>query len=49
MKGIDTLEQLAEVKRIVVEVARDCAVLNADDPHVLKMADLHRGEGASAT
>jgi cyanophycin synthetase len=29
MKGIDTLEQLAEVKRIVVEVARDCAVLNA--------------------
>ena len=38
MKGIDTLEQLAEVKRTVVEVARDCAVLNADDPLVLKMA-----------
>ena len=38
MKGIDTLEQLAEVKRIVAEVARDCAVLNADDPLVLKMA-----------
>jgi cyanophycin synthetase len=38
MKGIDTLEQLAEVKRIVVEVAKDCAVLNADDPLVLKMA-----------
>jgi cyanophycin synthetase len=38
LKGIDTLEQLAEVKRIVVEVATDCAVLNADDPHVLKMA-----------
>ena len=38
MKGIDTLEQLAEVKRIVVEVARDCAVLNADDPNVLKMS-----------
>ncbi len=37
MKGIDTLEQLGEVKRIVVEVARDCAVLNADDPNVLKM------------
>jgi len=37
MKGIDTLEQLAEVKRIVVEVAEDCAVLNADDPNVLKM------------
>ncbi len=37
--GIDTLEQLAEVKRIVVEVARDCAVLNADDLHCLRMAD----------
>jgi len=38
LKGIDTLEQLAEVKRIVVEVAQDCAVLNADDPLVLKMS-----------
>jgi cyanophycin synthetase len=38
MKGIDTLEQLAEVKRIVVEVARDCAVLNADDDNVIKMS-----------
>jgi cyanophycin synthetase len=37
MKGIDSLESLAEVKRIVVEVARDTAVLNADDPLVLKM------------
>ena len=37
MKGIDTLEQLAEVKRIVVEVADQCAVLNADDANVLKM------------
>ena len=38
LKGVDTLEQLAEVKRIVVEVATDCAVLNADDPLVLKMS-----------
>jgi cyanophycin synthetase len=38
LKGIDTLEQLAEVKRVVVEVARDCAVLNADDPHVIRMS-----------
>jgi len=38
MKGIDTLEQLAEVKAVVVEVAKDCAVLNADDPNVLKMS-----------
>jgi cyanophycin synthetase len=38
MKGIDTLEQLAEVKRILVEVAQDCAVLNADDANVIKMS-----------
>jgi cyanophycin synthetase len=38
LKGIDTLEQLAEVKRIVVEVASDCAVLNADDGLVLRMS-----------
>jgi len=38
LKGINTLEQLAELKRIVVEVASDCAVLNADDPLVLKMS-----------
>lgn len=37
--GIHTLEDLAEVKRIIVEVAKDTAVLNADDPLVLKMAD----------
>ena len=39
LKGIDTLEQLAELKRIVIEVARDTAVLNADDDLCLKMAD----------
>ena len=38
MNGIDTLEQLAEVKRILVEVARDCAVLNADDANVIRMS-----------
>lgn len=37
--GIDTLEDLAALKRIVVEVSRDCAVLNADDEHCLRMAD----------
>ncbi len=42
--GIDTVEQLAEVKRIVIEVSRDCAVLNADDEHCLKMADYTRAE-----
>ncbi|WP_324730627.1 cyanophycin synthetase [Pseudomonas paeninsulae] len=39
MKGINTLEQLAEIKRIVVEVAKDTVVLNADDLECLKMAD----------
>lgn len=38
LKGIDTLEQLAEVKRVVVEVARDCAVLNADDENTIRMS-----------
>jgi cyanophycin synthetase len=38
MKGINTLAELAEVKRIIVEVARDCAVLNADDEHVIRMS-----------
>lgn len=36
--GVDTVDQLAEVKRLVVEVAKGCAVLNADDPQTLKMA-----------
>ena len=38
--GINSIRQLAEVKRVVVEaVPRDgVAVLNADDPHVLAMA-----------
>jgi len=39
MRGVDRIEQLAEVKRIVVEVAKDTAVLNADDALCLKMAD----------
>jgi cyanophycin synthetase len=39
LRGIDTIEQLAEVKRIPVEIAKDAAVLNADDPLCLQMAD----------
>jgi cyanophycin synthetase len=39
LRGIGTLADLAKVKRIVVEVARDTAVLNADDPLCLEMAD----------
>jgi len=39
LKGINTLEELAEVKRIIIEVAMDTAVLNADDDLCLRMAD----------
>ena len=37
--GIDTIEQLAEIKRIPIEVATDAVVLNADDRLCLGMAD----------
>ena len=36
--GVETLDDLAEIKRIPIEVARDTVVLNADDPRVLAMA-----------
>ena len=39
LRGVKTLEELAAVKRIVVEVARECAILNADDLRCLQMAD----------
>jgi cyanophycin synthetase len=39
LKGIDSLEQLAEIKRVPIEIAMDAAVLNADDVHCLQMAD----------
>ncbi|MCF6289364.1 MAG: cyanophycin synthetase [Proteobacteria bacterium] len=39
IKGINTLEQLAQTKRVVVEIAQDVAVLNADDHLCLQMAD----------
>lgn len=39
LRGIDTLEQLAEIKRVPIEVATDAAVLNADDVLCLQMAD----------
>ena len=38
MRGVDTLEQLAAVKRIPIEAAKDTVVLNADDPLCLRMA-----------
>ena len=42
--GVDTLEQLADVKRIPIEVARDTVVLNADDPYCLRMASHARAK-----
>lgn len=44
LRGIDTLEQLAEVKRIPIEIARNTVVLNADDVNCLKMADYAEAE-----
>ena len=38
LRGIDTLDELARIKRIPIEVATDCAVLNADDRRCLEMA-----------
>jgi cyanophycin synthetase len=39
LKGIETLEQLAVIKRVPIEIAKDAAVLNADDTLCLQMAD----------
>jgi cyanophycin synthetase len=43
-RGIDTVEQLAQIKRVVVEVAKDVVVLNADDHLCLEMADFCQAE-----
>jgi cyanophycin synthetase len=37
--GIDDLDELARVKRVVAEVAQNYVVLNADDPRVAPMAE----------
>ena len=47
LRGIDTLEQLAELKRVPIEVATDAAVLNADDALCLQMADYTDAEKVS--
>jgi cyanophycin synthetase len=39
LRGVDTLEELARIKRVPIEVATDAAVLNADDTLCLQMAD----------
>lgn len=59
LRGVNSVEEIAEVKRLVVEVVRDdgASVLNADDPLVAAMAEhaegrlvyfsMHGGEGSS--
>ncbi|MGB8812315.1 MAG: cyanophycin synthetase [Paracoccaceae bacterium] len=37
--GINTVDELAKVKRVVIETASDTVVLNADDIQCLRMAD----------
>ncbi len=39
LAGVNTVDELAVVKRVVIEAATDTAVLNADDMHCLRMAD----------
>jgi cyanophycin synthetase len=44
LKGVDTLEQLAQIKRVPIEVANKAAILNADDTYCLQMADYTEAE-----
>lgn len=46
LKGVDTVEELAEVKAVVAETVRPggTCVLNADDPHTVRMAADTRGD-----
>jgi cyanophycin synthetase len=37
IEGIDTVEQMAQHKRQVIDAARDTVVLNADDPHCARL------------
>jgi cyanophycin synthetase len=49
MGGVDNLDALAEVKRVVVEVAQEFCVLNADDPRVAPMAEHSPGRPVYVT
>ncbi|MBC8258478.1 MAG: cyanophycin synthetase [SAR324 cluster bacterium] len=44
LRGIDTVEQLARVKRILIEITTNTAVLNADDALCLDMANYTKAE-----
>ena len=47
LRGMHTVEDLAEVKRVPIEIATDAVVLNADDPLCLQMADYTDAEKVS--
>ncbi|HXO21276.1 MAG TPA: cyanophycin synthetase, partial [Thermoanaerobaculia bacterium] len=49
MGGVEDLDDLARVKRVIAEVARDVVVLNADDPRVAAMARHSPGEPCYVT
>jgi len=42
--GVNDLDELAKVKRVIVEVAQDYCVLNADDERVARMAEHSPGQ-----
>jgi cyanophycin synthetase len=46
MRGIETLEELALVKSIVIEVVRrdGYSILNAEDPHLVPLAERAKGQ-----
>jgi len=44
LKGVETEEEMAKVKRVIIEVATDTVVLNADDPLCLEMANHTKAE-----
>ena len=46
LRGINTVEELARVKRLIVEVVRSdgFSVLNADDPHTYAMREEAEGK-----
>ncbi len=44
MGGVNDLDELAEVKQVIVEVAQEFCVLNADDERVARMAEHSRAQ-----
>ena len=49
MGGVNDLDELAEIKRVVVEVAQSFCVLNADDPRVAPMREHSRAQPVYVT